>query len=96
MHVVLLLLTASTDCLLRPACHASVSAFEHLLWHSHNFQVAAPDAFVFTKPNEWLKWIRRFERFRLASALDEKADAVQINTLIYAMGDEVTLWQDSD
>ena len=55
---------------------------------AQSFQVAAPDAFVFTNPNEWPKWIRRSERFRMASALDEKADAVKVNALIYAMGDE--------
>ena len=34
------------------------------------------------------KWIRRFERFRLASGLDGKPDAMQVNALVYAMDDE--------
>ena len=43
---------------------------------------------MFTKPNEWPKWIRHFERFRLASGLGGKPDAMQVSTLVYAMGDE--------
>ena len=53
---------------------------------AQTFQIATPNAFCFSKPNEW--WIRRFECFHSASALDEKADSVQVNTLIYVMGDE--------
>ena len=55
---------------------------------AQSFQVSPPDSFVFTKPNEWPKWIRRFERYRLASGLDGKPDAMQVNALVYAMGDE--------
>ena len=53
-------------------------------------QVARPDSFVFTKPNEWPKWIRRFERYRLASGLDGKPDAMHVNALVYTMGDEAS------
>ena len=55
---------------------------------TQSFQVAPPDSFVFTKPNEWPKWIRHFERYQLASGLDGKPDALQVNALVYAMGDE--------
>ena len=58
---------------------------------AQSFQVAppaSPDSFVFTKPNEWPKWIRHFERFRLASGLGGKSDAMQVSTLVYAMGDD--------
>ena len=55
---------------------------------AQSFQVAPPDSFVFTKPNEWPKCIRRFERYRLASGRDSKPDAMQVNALVYAMGDE--------
>ena len=48
--------------------------------------VNPPKPFSF-KPEEWNKWIRRFERFRLAFGLDKKADAVQLTMLIYTMGD---------
>ena len=52
------------------------------------FHVAPPPKFDFTKPEEWPKWIRRFERFRIVSGLELKADENQVNTLIYMMGDE--------
>ena len=51
------------------------------------FQVTPPERFSF-KPKEWSKWIRRFERFRLASELNKKDEESQVNTLIYSMGDE--------
>ena len=51
------------------------------------FQVSPPEKFTF-KPEEWSKWIRRFERFRLASELNKKDEESQVNTLIYSMGDE--------
>ena len=52
------------------------------------FQVTPPPKFDFTKPEEWPKWIRRFERYRIASGLELKPDENQVNTLIYTMGDE--------
>lgn len=52
------------------------------------YQVAPPESFTFSLPQEWLKWICRFERFRSAAGLDQKEEAVQVNTLIYTMGDE--------
>ena len=42
----------------------------------------------FSRPEEWLKWARRFERFRSVSGLVEKDELVQVNTLLYSMGDE--------
>ena len=52
------------------------------------YQVAPPESFTFSRPQEWPKWIRRFERFRSAAGLDQKEEAVQVNTLIYTIGDE--------
>ncbi|CAC5366075.1 unnamed protein product [Mytilus coruscus] len=52
------------------------------------FQVAAPEKFDFCKPETWTKWIQRFDRFRSASGLEEKAGATQVNSLIYTMGPE--------
>ena len=52
------------------------------------YQVTAPQPFNFTKPEEWEKWLRRFERFRGASGLSAKEDEAQVNTLIYTMGAE--------
>ena len=52
-----------------------------------SYHVAAPEPFNFRRPSEWEKWIRRFERFRLASGIHRKAEHSQVNTLIYSMGD---------
>ena len=52
------------------------------------YQVVPPEAFNFSHPTEWTKWIRRFERFRAASGLEEKGEEVQVNTLIYTMGEK--------
>ena len=50
-------------------------------------RISPPEAFTFSRPEEWIKWIRRFERFRQASGLAEKEQVSQIHTLIYTMGD---------
>ena len=52
------------------------------------YQVSLPENFNFSQPQEWPRWIRRFERFRKSAGLAEKDDEVQVNTLIYSMGDE--------
>ncbi|KAK0156642.1 hypothetical protein N1851_000118 [Merluccius polli] len=52
------------------------------------FTIKPPEAFDFAKPHEWEKWIRRFERFRLASNLNSSTEENQMNTLVYCMGDE--------
>ncbi len=52
------------------------------------FNIQPPESFDFSKLQEWDKWIRRFERFRLASNLNVSSEENQVNTLIYCMGDE--------
>ena len=52
-----------------------------------SYQVPPPEKFNF-KPEEWSRWIRRFERFRKATGLDQKDGESQVNTLIYSMGEE--------
>ena len=51
-----------------------------------SYQVTPPEAFNFSRPQEWPKWFHRFERLRSVAGLSEKAGEVQINTLIYTMG----------
>ena len=51
-----------------------------------SFQVPPPEKFSF-KPEDWPKWIQRFERFRKATGLEKRSGKNQVNTLIYAMGD---------
>ena len=38
------------------------------------------------KPEEWKRWIERFECYHMAAGLDEKDDKVQVSTLVYRMG----------
>ena len=52
------------------------------------YQVQAPEPFTFSRPEEWPKWARRFQRFRTASGLSERDEVLQVNTLLYTMGDE--------
>ena len=51
------------------------------------YQVTPPSKFSF-KSIDWTRWIRRFERFRVATELDKKDEEKQVNALIYTMGDE--------
>ena len=51
------------------------------------YQITAPEHFNFNYPDEWPRWIRKFKRFRIASGLSEKAEANQVNMLIYTMGE---------
>jgi hypothetical protein len=52
-----------------------------------SFQVQPPEKFTF-KPEDWLKWSRRFEPFRMASGLEKESEESQVNTLIYSMCSE--------
>ena len=51
-----------------------------------SYQIYPPEEFDFSKPNEWPKWIKRFERFRSASGLNKSDSESQVNTLLYTMG----------
>jgi hypothetical protein len=51
-------------------------------------RIIPPEHFTFSRPEEWIKWIRRFKCFRKASGLAGKEQVSQIHTLIYTMGDE--------
>ena len=51
------------------------------------YQITAPENFNFNRPEDWPRWVRKFERFRQASGLSEKEEASQVNALIYTMGD---------
>lgn len=50
--------------------------------------IKPPDSFDFQNPNEWTRWIRRFDRYRDVSGLSDKDDCKQISTLIYVMGED--------
>ena len=53
-----------------------------------SYQIPALERFDFKRPEEWPRWIRRFERFHQASDLTTKSQESQVSTLIYAMGDK--------
>ena len=53
-----------------------------------SFTITPLEAFTFSQPDNWPRWIRRFERFRQASGLQSKSQESQINTLIYTVGDQ--------
>ena len=44
-----------------------------------------PDCFLFDKPADWPEWKQKF-RFRTATKLDRETPAVQVSSLVYAMG----------
>ena len=48
-----------------------------------------PSPFNFKSPDEWSRWRRRFEQFRVASGLAESTAAKQVSTLLYCLGEEV-------
>ena len=39
-----------------------------------SLMIAPPEQFRFSKPDDWPKWIRRFDRFREASELAAKSE----------------------
>nr|XP_061781453.1 uncharacterized protein LOC133572629 [Nerophis lumbriciformis] len=56
--------------------------------HGDNFQVSPPEKFDCGDGKKWPRWNKRFERYRVASGLDKKGDAFQVNTLMYFMGED--------
>ena len=48
-----------------------------------------PRSFNFKYPDEWPRWKRRFEQFRLASGLTSESEERQVSTLLYCMGEAV-------
>ena len=81
--VVLLLISACFCDLI--SLHGVRSGFPRTMT---SFRVQLPEKFDFSRQEEWPKWSRRFERFRQASGLAKEEEESQINTLIYAMGDQ--------
>ena len=46
------------------------------------------EKFDLTQPNRWPEWKQRFERFRVATKLNQESEDVQISSLVYSMGTE--------
>ena len=53
-----------------------------------NVTIQPPEPFDTKSPSTWPRWKKRFERYRIASSLNEKSGETQVSTLIYAMGPE--------
>ena len=51
-------------------------------------RLSPPEEFNFKCPDEWPRWKRRFEQFRIASGLGEESETKQVNTLLYCLGKE--------
>lgn len=51
-------------------------------------QLALPSKFDFTNTSEWPRWMKRFERYRITSGLDKQPEEYQVNTIMYAAGDD--------
>ena len=47
-----------------------------------------PEIFNFRNPDDWPRWKRRFELFRVASGLVNDDASKQISTLLYCIGEE--------
>ena len=53
-----------------------------------NIRLEPPEPFDFKTPDEWEKWRRRFEQFRVASGLSGESGERQVCTLLYCLGEE--------
>ena len=51
-------------------------------------QLTTPEPFDFKQPDNWPKWKKRFEQFRVASGLATETEPRQVSTLLYCLGDE--------
>ena len=51
-------------------------------------QLQPPEQFDFKNPDEWPRWSKRFEQFRVASGLSDESDTRQVCTLLYCLGNE--------
>ena len=47
-----------------------------------------PAPFNFRTPDDWPRWRKRFEQFRVASGLANDDAVKQVNTLLYCLGEE--------
>ncbi|KAM7314179.1 hypothetical protein ISCGN_003964 [Ixodes scapularis] len=54
----------------------------------NSFAVELPEKLDFRNPNDWKRWITRWERYRIISGLHLRDASTQVNTFLYAMGRE--------
>ncbi len=47
-------------------------------------QFAPPGKFDFSNANDWPRWMKHFERYRIALGLDKQSQEFQVNAFMYA------------
>ena len=53
-----------------------------------SLSVRPPKSFDFSQFEEWPRWVKRFERYRVISGLSKQEGALHVNALLYALGGE--------
>ena len=55
---------------------------------SYHVPLQPPQPFRFDAPDEWSRWRRRFQQFRVASGLSKEDEERQVSTLLYCLGEQ--------
>lgn len=66
----------------------SSSSVQQAQPHGSSYHIPPPGEFDFSHPEQWTKWIQRFERFRSASGLKLRDEETQVSTFLYTMGEK--------
>ena len=53
--------------------------------------VKPPEKVNFDKPEQWAQWSQRFKRFRTVTKLDKEKGELQVDSLIYIMGEDAEI-----
>ena len=53
-----------------------------------SIQLKPPESFAFHKPDEWPRWIKRFDQYRIASGLATTSATRQVSTFLYCLGED--------
>ena len=51
------------------------------------YGIKPPESFDVHRPENWTKWAKRFEQFRVASGLSGAVAAKQVSTFLYCFGE---------
>ena len=55
---------------------------------TYNLPLQPPGSFRFDRPDEWVKWKRRFGQFCQVSGLSAQSEVRQVSILLYTMGED--------
>ena len=56
--------------------------------HGYHVPLQPPQPFCLDAPDEWPRWQRRFQQFRVASKLSKEDEERQVSTLLYCLGEQ--------